>query len=68
MELLLSPKFEHMVTYLEHLEVPRRGHSETLINTWRQMETVRRGFRSPKGRSDHLKLFQMTHYLKEQIS
>ncbi|MEK7841860.1 MAG: transposase [Deltaproteobacteria bacterium] len=66
-EFLLSDKFEHMVTYLEHPEVPRCGHSETLINVWRQMESVRRGFRSPQGRSDHLKLFQITHYLKEQV-
>lgn len=68
MEFFLSPKFEHMVTYLDHPEVPRCGQSETLINIWRQVEAVRRGFRSSKGRLDHLKLFQVTHYLKEQIS
>lgn len=65
-EFLSSDKFEYMVTYIEHPEVPRCGHSETLINVWRQMEAVRRGFRSPQGRLDHLKLFQITHYLKEQ--
>lgn len=67
MEFLLSPKFEYMVTYLEHPEVPRCGQSESLINVWRQMEAVRRGFKNPKGRLDHLKLFQITYYLKEQI-
>ncbi len=52
-----------MVIYLEHPEVPRCGHSETLINVWRQMEVVRRGSRTPQGRFDHLKLFHLTHYL-----
>lgn len=67
MEFLLSPKFKYMVTYLEHPKVPRCGQSETLINVWRQMESVRRGFKSHQGRLDHLKLFQVTQYLKEQI-
>ncbi|MEW6685416.1 MAG: hypothetical protein AB1393_04335 [Candidatus Edwardsbacteria bacterium] len=67
MEFLLSPKFQYMVTYLEHPEVPRCGQSETLINVLRQMESVRRGFKSPKGGLDHLKLFQIIHYLKEQL-
>jgi hypothetical protein len=30
------------------------------------MEAVRRGFKSPQGRLDHLKLFQLTHYLGEK--
>jgi hypothetical protein len=66
MEFLLSEKFDRMVTYLGHPEVPRCGQSETLINVWRQMEAVRRGFKSPQGRLDHLKLFQLTHYLGEK--
>lgn len=49
MEFLLGEKFDRMVTYLEHPEVPRCGQSETLINVWRQMEAVRRGFKSPQG-------------------
>jgi hypothetical protein len=28
------------------------------------MEAVRRGFKTHKGRLNHLKLFQITHYLK----
>jgi hypothetical protein len=31
------------------------------------MEAVRRGFKSHRGRLDHLKLFQITHYLKKMI-
>jgi hypothetical protein len=66
MECLLSDKFDRMVAYPEHPEVPRRGQSETLIGVWRQMEAVRRAFKAPHGRSDHLKLFQFTHYLREK--
>ena len=40
------------------------GQSETLISVWRQMEAVQRGFKTPQGRLHHLKLFQITHYLK----
>jgi hypothetical protein len=65
MKFLLSAQFERMVTYLAYPEVPRCGHSETLINVWRQMEAVRRGFKSPRERWDHLKLFQLAHYLRE---
>jgi hypothetical protein len=31
------------------------------------METVRRGFKTHQGRSNHLKLFQITHYLRKTI-
>jgi len=64
MDFLMSPKFNLMLTYLEDPRVPRSGHSETLINVWRQMETVRRGFKTYQGRLNHLKLFQITHYLQ----
>ncbi len=67
MDFLSSSKFDLMLTYLQDPRVPRCGHSETLINVWRQIERVRRGFKTPKGQLDHLKLFQTTHYLKEAI-
>ena len=66
-DFLSSPKFDLMLTYLEDSRVPRCGHSETLINVWRQMEKVRRGFRTHQGLLDHLKLFQITRYLKKPI-
>jgi len=66
-QLLASPKFDLMVTYLENPRVPRCGQSETLINVWRQMEVVRRGLKSPQGRFNHLKLFQVTRYLKQPL-
>jgi len=58
------PKFDFMLTYLEDPKVPCSGKSETLVNVWRQMESVRRGFKTSQGRVNHLKLFQITHYLK----
>jgi hypothetical protein len=67
MDFLLSPKFDLMVTFLEDPRVPRCGQSETLINVWRQMETIRKGFKSYQGRLNHLKLFQVTHYLKKTL-
>jgi len=60
-DFLLSPKFDLMLTYLEDPRVPRSGHSETLINVWRQMEVIQRGFKTSQGRENHLKLFQITH-------
>ncbi len=64
MDFLMSPKFDLMLTYIEDARVPRSGQCETLINVWRQMETVRRGFKTHHGCLNHLKLFQITHYLK----
>ena len=67
MDFLMSPKFNLMLTYLEDPRVPRSGQSETLINVWRQMEIVRRGFKTHKGRLNHLKLFQITRYLNQPL-
>lgn len=66
-EFLMSPKFEYMITYLEHPNIPRAGNSETLIRTWRQMEKVRYGFKTIKGQMDHLKLYQVNTYLNGEI-
>lgn len=59
--------FKYMTTFLDHPEIPRSGNSENIIRTWRQMEKVRYGFKSDKGRVDHLKLYQLQKYLKNQI-
>jgi len=67
MDFLLSYKFDLMLTYLEDPGVPRCGHSETLISVWRQIEKVRRGFKTQQGLLNHLKLFQITQYLKKAI-
>ena len=54
MEFLMSPRFEYMVTYLDDSRIPRSGNIENLIAIWRQMENVRRGFKTEKGRQNHL--------------
>jgi transposase len=63
MEFLMSPKFEYMINYIDDQRIPRSGNIENLIAIWRQMEKVRRGFKSQTGRQNHLKLYQMKHYL-----
>ena len=50
----MSPRFEYMVTYLDDSRIPRSGNIENLIAIWRQMENVRRGFKTEKGRQNHL--------------
>lgn len=62
MNLLISPNFDYMVTFLKDFRVPRSGNSESLIRLYRQWEKIRFGFRSDKGRLDHLKLFQISYY------
>jgi len=60
---LNTPYFKYMTTFLDHPEIPKSGNSENVIRTWRQMEKVRYGFKSDKGRIDHLKLYQVNKYL-----
>jgi len=67
MDFLMSPKFDVMFTRLGDPKVTRSGQSETPINVWRQMESVRRGFKTHKGHLNHHKLLQITDYLKEPI-
>jgi hypothetical protein len=56
-----------MVTYLDYPQIPKSGNSENVIRTWRQMEKVRYGFKTEKGRLNHLKLYQVRKYLKNEI-
>lgn len=65
---LNTPYFKYMTTFLDHPEIPKSGNSENIIRTWRQMEKVRYGFKSDKGRIDHLKLYQVSKYLKNNIT
>ena len=62
---LNKPYFKYMVTFLDHPELPKSGNSENVIRTWRQMEKVRYGFKTHKGKLDHLKLHQLKRYLGE---
>ena len=63
MEFLMSDKFEYMVTYLGDPRIPRSGGLENLNSIWRQIESARFGFKTDKGRLDHLKLYQISKYL-----
>lgn len=64
---LSSPYFKYMVTYLDHPQIPKSGNSENVIRLWRQMEKVRYGFKTGKGRLNHLKLYQFYHYLNSKL-
>jgi len=68
MEFLMSSKFEYMITYMDDKRIPRSGNIENLIAIWRQMEKVRRGFKTEKGKQNHLKLYQIKHYLKNNLA
>jgi len=59
MEFLMSSRFDYMMTYLGNNHIPRSENMENLIAIWRQMEKVRYGFRSEKGRQNHLKVCQI---------
>ena len=60
---LNTPYFKYMTTFLDYPEIPKSGNSENVIRTWRQMEKVRYGFKTERGRQNHLKLYQIYHYL-----
>jgi len=64
---LNTPSFKYMTTFLNHPEIPKSGNSENVIEAWRQMEKVRYGFKSDKGRFDHLKLCQLQRYLGNEF-
>jgi transposase len=64
MKFLMSDKFEYMITYLGDSRVPRSGNLENLNSVWRQIESARFGFKTDKGRLDHLKLYQISKYLQ----
>ena len=64
MKFLMSWKFECMVTYLGDTGIPRSGNLENLNSVWRQMESARFGFKTDKGRLNHLKLYQISKYLQ----
>jgi len=66
---LFSKYFPYMVNFLRHKDkkIPRAGNSETMIETFRRMERPRYGFKSLKGRLNHLKLYQIHKYLNGKL-
>ncbi len=67
MKFLNSSYFKYMTTYLDHPQIPKTTNSENIIRTWRQMEKVRYGFKTEKGRLNHLKLYQIYKYLNGKL-
>lgn len=65
--LLTSTLFPAMITYLDYPWIPRTTNAETLIRTYRKMEKARYGFGSLIGRQNHLKLYQLKHYLAQKV-
>jgi hypothetical protein len=63
---LSNYKFDYMISYLKYPSIPRSGNSESCIRIWRQMEKVRYGL-TAKGRQNHLKLYQIYHYLGGKV-
>jgi len=63
MKFLMDNRFEYMVTYLSHPDIPRCGNIENMIREWRIAEKVRFGFKTGRGRQNHLKLYQIRKYL-----
>lgn len=66
MKFLMSPQFKYTITYLGDIQIPRSGNIENMIKHWRDMEKPRFGFRKGKGRQNHIKLYQLKHYIKEK--
>jgi len=65
MKFLMSPKFKYMITYLKDKRIPRSGNIENMIKIWRDMERPRFGFKTEKGRQNHIKLYQTRYYINE---
>lgn len=65
--LMTSALFPRMITHLDHRWIPRTTNAETLIRTYRKMEKARYGFGSLRGRQNHLKLYQLKHYLAQKV-
>lgn len=66
---LFGKYFPYMIAFLSHKDkhIPRAGNSETMIEVFRRMERPRYGFKSQKGRLNHLKLYQINKYLKGKL-
>lgn len=54
-----------MITYLKDKRIPRSGNIENMIKIWRDMERPRFGFKTEKGRQNHIKLYQTRYYINE---
>ena len=60
----LQDNFENMLTYLRLPNVQRFSLSECTVRSLRRIEKVRQGFKTHRGRVNHLKLLQWRKYLR----
>lgn len=60
----LQTHFENMLTYLRVPGVQRNSLSECTIRSLRRIEGLRQGFKTQKGRVNHLKLLQWRKYVQ----
>jgi len=59
----LQGHIENMLTYLRKPDVQRNSLSECTVRSLRRIEKIRQGFKTHKGRVNHLKLLQWRRYL-----
>lgn len=60
----LQAHFENMLTYLRLPDVQRFSLSECTVRSLRRIEKIRQGFKSHRGRINHLKLLLWRKYLR----
>jgi len=60
----LQKHIDHMLTYLRKPDVQRNSLSECTVRSLRRLEKTRQGFKTHKGRVNHLKLLQWNKYLR----
>ena len=63
----LQAHFENMLTYLRVPGIQRNSLSECTVRSLRRMERLRQGFKTQKGRVNHLKLLQWRKYLRSTV-
>ncbi len=62
----LQENFKNMVTYLRLTGVGRNSLAESTVRSLRRIERIRQGFKSDKGRANHLKLLIYRQYLSRE--
>lgn len=63
----LQTHFENMLTYLRVPGIQRNSLSECTVRSLRRIERLRQGFKTQKGRVNHLKLLQWRKYLRPAV-
>jgi len=63
----LQEHIEHMLTYLRIPGGQRHSLSECTVRSLRRIERIRQGFKTHRGRVNHLKLLQWRKYLRPEL-